>query len=63
MNKYIFNWRNIVSEAVVILGMIYQVLPSWQATLHVPGWVGLTLSLVTAILNRILLDTEKANTP
>lgn len=49
--------KNIVTEAVTILGIAQAVLPQLTAVSHVPAWVGVVLAGLIQILNAVLKDS------
>ena len=51
--------RNVLAEAVAILGILQGAIPSFTAISHVPAWVGPTVALMVAVGNRLIQD----NTP
>ena len=46
--------RNVIVEVVSVLGIMYAAIPSWAATMAVPPWVGLVITLVINVLGQIL---------
>jgi hypothetical protein len=46
--------RNVIVEVVSVLGIMYAAIPSWSATMAVPPWVGLVITLVINVLGQIL---------